>query len=247
MNISSFIATAHAAAFSLKPAGTGPTKTGDLSGLITTLKDSAVTIGTVAAFALASVYLIYSGILYITSAGSPEQTKTARNGIINAIIGIVVIGVVQLIIRMSTALGTGLESGNTSGVTGSVNTLVGSRIIPIALVVAAALAVLYLIYSGIQYIVSAGNAEQAKKARNGVINAIIGIVIVMSAFFIVRMAATLGQGLESGKGVSTTGNSATGANKDKGGETNNIKGEKPQTPTTQTKASLQYSQPEPAY
>lgn len=69
---------------------------------------------------------------------------------------------------------------------------IASRVIGIILVVAAVLAVLFLMYSGIVYITSAGNAERAKAARAGIINAIIGIIIILGAFFIVRFAASLG-------------------------------------------------------
>ena len=41
--------------------------------------------------ALAFIYLLYSGILYVTANGNPEQVKKAQQGILNAIIGIVII------------------------------------------------------------------------------------------------------------------------------------------------------------
>lgn len=41
--------------------------------------------------AFALIYLIYGGILYITSAGNEEKTKAGKNAIVYAIIGIAIV------------------------------------------------------------------------------------------------------------------------------------------------------------
>lgn len=56
------------------------------------------------------------------------------------------------------------------------------------LYIAAILAFIYLIISGITYITAGGNAEQAKKGQQGIINAIIGIVVIVLAFVILQAA-----------------------------------------------------------
>lgn len=48
-------------------------------------------------------------------------------------------------------------------------------------------AVLYLIMSGFNYIMSQGNAKKVAAAKNAMMNAIIGIVIVIIAYIIVRL------------------------------------------------------------
>lgn len=60
------------------------------------------------------------------------------------------------------------------------------------LAVVALVAFVYLIISGVNYITAGGDAEKATKARTGILNAIIGIVVVVVAFFILRFAASLG-------------------------------------------------------
>jgi len=52
--------------------------------------------------------------------------------------------------------------------------------------VAGVLAVIYLIYGGILYITSAGEEDKAKKGKTAVVNAIIGIAIVIGALIIVK-------------------------------------------------------------
>ncbi len=53
------------------------------------------------------------------------------------------------------------------------------------LIIAGALAVIYLIYGGILYITAGGDAEKATKGRTALINAVIGIVIIALAYVIV--------------------------------------------------------------
>ncbi|OGE74005.1 MAG: hypothetical protein A3I07_03765 [Candidatus Doudnabacteria bacterium RIFCSPLOWO2_02_FULL_42_9] len=61
------------------------------------------------------------------------------------------------------------------------------NIINIALTVAGLIAVLFLIIGGFRYITSAGNEETAENAKKIIINAIIGIVIIILSFVIVRV------------------------------------------------------------
>jgi len=50
---------------------------------------------------------------------------------------------------------------------------------------AGAVAVIYLIYGGLLYITAGGDAEKATKGRTALINAVIGIVIILLALVIV--------------------------------------------------------------
>lgn len=70
-----------------------------------------------------------------------------------------------------------------------------SKVIEIILLIAGVLAVIYLIYSGILYITAAGNPDSAKKGQQGIINAIIGIVIIVAAYFIIGAVVNLAGGV----------------------------------------------------
>lgn len=65
-----------------------------------------------------------------------------------------------------------------------------TNVVNILLFVAGALAIIYLIYSGILYITSAGNPDSAKKGQQGVLNAVIGLIIIVLAFFIARAVSS---------------------------------------------------------
>lgn len=71
---------------------------------------------------------------------------------------------------------------NTSSV--SLNDVVGS-IITWVMVLAGVIAFFYLVYSGFVYLTAGGNADAAKKGQQGIINALIGLVIIFLAWGIV--------------------------------------------------------------
>jgi hypothetical protein len=62
-----------------------------------------------------------------------------------------------------------------------------AAIINIALYLAGILAVIFIIYGGFLYITSGGNEAQAKKGRATLTYAIIGLVLVILSFVIIRV------------------------------------------------------------
>ncbi|MCL5407153.1 MAG: pilin [Patescibacteria group bacterium] len=60
-----------------------------------------------------------------------------------------------------------------------------TRVLGFVLLIAGAIAVIYLIYGGLLYITAGGDAEKATKGRTALVNAIIGIVIIALAYVIV--------------------------------------------------------------
>jgi hypothetical protein len=63
--------------------------------------------------------------------------------------------------------------------------LIGLALIDIGLRIAALVAIGYIIYGGIQFVVAQGEADKTKKARQTIINALIGLVIALFATAIV--------------------------------------------------------------
>lgn len=77
------------------------------------------------------------------------------------------------------------------GISGS-QTLTGPtgliyRVISLLLFVAGALAVVYVIVGGYQYITSAGNEEQSEKGKKTLLNAIIGVVVIVLSYVIINV------------------------------------------------------------
>jgi hypothetical protein len=73
------------------------------------------------------------------------------------------------------------------------------------------IAIFYLIWAGIQYITAGGDDDKAKKARAGIFNAVIGIVVIIFAYAIIvyvsSIAGTANGFLQGGAGgVNNAGN-----------------------------------------
>jgi hypothetical protein len=60
-------------------------------------------------------------------------------------------------------------------------------VIRMLLTIAGALAVLFIIIGGFQYITSAGNDEQAEKGKKTLINAVIGMVLIILSYVIINV------------------------------------------------------------
>lgn len=67
--------------------------------------------------------------------------------------------------------------------------LVVAAVIEILLRVAALVAVFFVIYGGVKYIISQGNPDETTQARMTIINAMIGLFIAVSAAAIVQFIA----------------------------------------------------------
>lgn len=64
-----------------------------------------------------------------------------------------------------------------------------SGFINLVFVVAILLALIWLIYGGVKWMVSGGDKSAVEEARNHVVSALIGLVIVFVAFFIINFLA----------------------------------------------------------
>jgi tellurite resistance protein TehA-like permease len=69
-------------------------------------------------------------------------------------------------------------------------TLIGN-ILSLLLFGAGALAIIYVLIGAFQYVVSAGNPAEVAKAKNTIVFAIVGLVIVMLALVIVQFVRGL--------------------------------------------------------
>lgn len=66
-----------------------------VSGIVT----DAINLISIIVGILAVIMIIYAGFKFVTSAGNPETTKSARNTILYAIIGLVIVAFAQFIVK----------------------------------------------------------------------------------------------------------------------------------------------------
>lgn len=90
----------------------------------------------------------------------------------------------------AAAPGTVPNFPNFNFATGDLEAII-KNILGWVLVLAAMIAVIYLVYGGILYITAGGDAEKATKGRTALINAIIGIIIIVLAFTILQFVAKI--------------------------------------------------------
>ena len=82
------------------------------------------------------------------------------------------------------------DNAPTKGIAGSKDFVaLVKNIINILLFVAGMMAVVFLIIGGYQYLTSAGNEGAAEKGRKTLLNAIIGIVVIVMAYAIVNVVS----------------------------------------------------------
>lgn len=65
------------------------------------------------------------------------------------------------------------------------------EIIRIMLLLAGIIAVMFVIIGGYYYVTAQGNEEQAEKGKNTLINAIIGIVVIILSYVIINVVSNL--------------------------------------------------------
>lgn len=139
----------------------------------------------------AVLVIIYGGIKYITSGGSPDKTASAQSTVINSLIGL---AIALIAIQFVSFLGNRLAGGAGSAGSGNVGgaTLVlplpnitntGSSFVQIILTIifgiAGALAFAFLIYGGFKYVMSQGDPQAIGKAKSTILYALIGIIVVL--------------------------------------------------------------------
>ncbi len=64
-------------------------------------------------------------------------------------------------------------------------------VLNLVILIAAIIAILYLIWAGIKYITASTNEEEAKKARTAIYNAIIGIVVIILSYALIVWVGNL--------------------------------------------------------
>lgn len=122
--------------------------------------------------------IIYAGIKFITSQGNPEHVKQARDTVWNAIIGL------GIALVASNAVSYG--AGQLLGKPADQNTIT-TVILPFVFRLAGALAILYiLIFGALRFIVSGGNPNDTKQARDSIIYGLIGVAVIVTSYMIVQ-------------------------------------------------------------
>ena len=175
----------------------GSDKTGDgLSQFIFTIALNIIEILLQLIAYVAVGIIIYCWFLYLTSAGSADRITAGRKVITNALIGLVLsfmsIAIVNLVTsNITTTANTNCDATTSGRVdpdcvgivkVGEQNAIDG--ILNTVYFAAGAVAIIVIIVSAIFYVISQGDASKIKRAKDGILYAVVGLVVILVAFVI---------------------------------------------------------------
>ncbi len=138
---------------------------------------------------LCALILIYGGIRYLTSGDDPSARAGARSTIINAIIGLVLVMLaipISNLVLMNVSGQVSCDCNIDTTLTDQMITLF-CNFICLLLTVAPAACVLVLIYGGLRYLTSEEDPGARSKARSIMVNAVVGLMIVMISVAVVNV------------------------------------------------------------
>jgi len=152
---------------------------------------------------LALLFLIWGGIKYMMAQGDPKQLDSAKNTITSAVIGLIIILSVTLIFfiikvvfsidifgqMVAPAYAAPVDISKLfppAAVFSDFGKFL-TKIILFALFAAALIFFGLMVWGGIRYLNSGGNEETVEKARNTLMNAFIGLLIVVASFVIIEI------------------------------------------------------------
>ena len=152
--------------------------------------------GLMFASAIAAIFIVINGYQYILSAGNPEKVEKAKMGLTWSVGGLILAISSYAIVRLAAAtLGfrsdklSQLESNKPGGVPAGAEGILDS-IANTLFIFAGAVAVIFIILGGYRYVTSQGNRELAEKAQKTLLYAVVGLIIVFTAFLIFNLIAT---------------------------------------------------------
>ncbi len=162
--------------------------------------------------AVAALVIIIGGIMWMTAGGDEERVTKARKTILAAIIGLIIVGaavgIVTFVLRIFASApilnfpvvlagnggGLGNESGGGLGNETRIQNPLKARSFTELFVgianwlagIIASVAVLVIIFGGFQYLTSGGNEEKIAQARRTIQWAIIGLIIVIMSWSLLK-------------------------------------------------------------
>lgn len=148
---------------------------------------------------LAVIFVIFSGVKFILSNGSPDEAAKARTGGINALIGLAISMVaISLVSFLGNQVGGPTQTGTTVGgkvdvsplpfPTGVADGSLVQTALGIAFGIIGALSFLVIVIAGMRYMLAQGDPNATVQAKNTIIYALVGLVIAITAESIVSLA-----------------------------------------------------------
>lgn len=139
-------------------------------------------------------YVIYGGYLYMLSAGDTGKVATGKKALTQAFIGLAIIMSAHIILATIRVILLGAEGKLDNCATEACATVPGTVIINAlqwAIGVAGFVAAIFVVYGGISYATSSGEAAKLQKAKQTILYALIGLAIVALAELITAFVSNI--------------------------------------------------------
>lgn len=132
---------------------------------------------------IAMVMMVYGGYLYIMSQGDPSKMAKGKKTLVTAVTGVVLgLAASVLVNTVIQILGIDRSAGFNQGTNWTKERV--TDIFNYAYSMAGIVAVIFIIKSGIDYMISVGDPAKTSKATRSLIYAVVGLVIVILAVVI---------------------------------------------------------------
>jgi len=143
---------------------------------------------------LAVGYLVWGGIRFTMSAGSPNSINDARNTIVNALVGLViVITAARIVGFLAGEFAATIDANSGLPNPGAITPGTLAFVLTLVFQIVSILAAIMVVWGGFTYTRSGGDSGTIKQAKETIIYAVVGLVVALFAQGIV--AFTLGKGL----------------------------------------------------
>lgn len=148
---------------------------------------------------LAVIFVIFSGVKFILSNGSPDETNKARSAGINALVGLAITMVAITFVSFlgnqvggtgkgGLAAGNKVDLGSLPNPVGVADGSVVQTVLGIVFGIIGALSFLIIVIAGMRYMLAQGDPNTTVQAKNTIIYALVGLVIAIAAESIVSLA-----------------------------------------------------------
>ena len=160
------------------------------SGIWTIVANVLTDLTVIAAY-LVIGYVIYGGYQYMLSNGDPGKVANGKKTLVQAFIGLAIVILSNVILNtIRIALGANFADDCTASecvdpndmVTGAIQWVIG---------VAGVVAVVFVVIGGISYATSAGDSNKLQKAKQTILYAIIGLILVALAEVITAFVSNM--------------------------------------------------------
>lgn len=151
------------------------------SGIWTIAANILTDITVIAAY-LVLGYVIYGGYLYIMSSGEPAKIAAGKKTLVHAFIGLAIVMLAHIVVNsIRIALGANFSADCARSQCVNSPAAMVTSAIQWVIAMAGIVCVVFIVYGGVGYITSSGDPNKLQKAKQSILYACFGLIIVALA------------------------------------------------------------------